>query len=522
MVVKAFMAKVNFYLYPKPEDSSKQGFIEAFSKVCQWDPSQTMARLRTGEDVVVEGLKKSEAMRFARIALKHKVFASVGPLDDKWRAKLQKFNEGFRFSWSWFAFLFNSLWYFVKGLWQKLVFYSLIYYAVAFFFPSVSLFNGIIFMFVCGFLGKYDLYLKRCGGEVFWPKLPYHLVRLPFWLVVFGSIGWAVYGGYKQVQHVTQSASYIQEEKENRNSGEPVVGDDFRFRSISRTWSSFRLPPQEFSLDITRQVSEHGTESLSLERTPGTVLMAVVQAVPASSEVPDPELGLLSVVVPDSREQGMFESLEDERLIKLGDQLNQLFSLPSYLKWIGTWFSRTDASVEFIEINKRPWAKRESKVGIHLWKLQAEFFLNSYWTVLNGRGIFVILRAYDDTNKEATELVESFLGRFEATEVSEPGELENLKKGLTLQALTPAEEEVSDFRTSAQESLRAVGEEVSVERTSQDSSMVQGKSYKIRLVSGKQVEGKVTQLKSDGFWFELEPGASVYIRFAEVIEQAKL
>lgn len=107
-------------------------------------------------------------------------------------------NSGkFRWTWNWAAFLFGGLWQIFRGLYLKFFLYGLAIYFLEWlgwmvFGVGASWIYPLIFLgclFVYGFVGNYDLYLKKIRGEHLWPVFSFRDWRVKIFIILLIGTG---------------------------------------------------------------------------------------------------------------------------------------------------------------------------------------------------------------------------------------------------------------------------------------------------------------------------------------------
>lgn len=187
------MPHVDCHIYPDENDKKNSEFIYLLIQQREWHREQVIDHLERNEVVVLLHQERKKAIDFLRQCEEMGIIGSLGPLKTPYAHKFKQFKGRYRLTWNWHAALFQWFWLVRKGLWQKAALYFWIAWALYKIlpYPLPIVIGGFAFYF--GLQGNYDYYLKKVKGEIFWPKLPYKFLGVPFWIAFLVFFGQRIY-----------------------------------------------------------------------------------------------------------------------------------------------------------------------------------------------------------------------------------------------------------------------------------------------------------------------------------------
>ena len=313
-------------------------------------------------------------------------------------------------SWNWPAAIFELIWYAVKGMWPKVVLYGAGWWALdkALLFLDLNSLSSFLWLAMIVYLGaaaNYDYYLYKRKAEHFWPGLPYNKLKIPFWTAI---IVLALYSLFFQGMALTKALTAFARDAKP----EPITSfadGKLRFSGVPDQWVVYKDPPDSFALKVSRPAGDGSTISLKYSALAGTKFMGYI----AQGEGKDTAFkGLVALVENTPRFGGKFASPGDEAVVKKAKQAAGIEKMPFYMKWVSRWMSSNPADIEHLEFSGYKWERLKNEMELNFSGSKNTFYINVYWTVAEGKAVYVISEAFEPYKDEIRAQVEGFLASF--------------------------------------------------------------------------------------------------------------
>jgi len=342
-----------------------------------------------------------------------------GELKEYFQAAFAGFDAGHSpFSWNWPAAIFELIWYAVKGMWPKVFLYGMGWWVLNKTLLSLDLYSLSSFLWIAmiayiGAAANYDYYLYKRKAEHFWPGLPYEKLKMPFWAAIIAIVLYvAVFQGMALTSAIT---AFVRDARPEPIGSFSAAG--IQFSSVPDQWIVYKDPPESFSLKVSRPAGDGSTISLKYTALYGTKFMGYI----AQGEGKDTVYkGLIALVENTPRFGGKFSSIEDDAVIKKAKLAAGIEKMPFYMKWLSRWMESRPADIEYVEFSGFKWGRLKNDMELNFTGSKTMFYINVYWTVADGKAVYVISEAFEPYKDDIKAQVESFLASFGAGNAAAP------------------------------------------------------------------------------------------------------
>lgn len=303
-------------------------------------------------------------------------------------------------SWNWFAAIFQLIWYLFKGMWPKVFLYGVILWAL----PKIALefeifsFEAILWILAFlyfGAMANYDYYLCKVKGELLWPKMPYKKLKVLFWIFIIVTMA---YAGTAAV------FNSIIAEPEKLVTFE---SDGVKFTCTSGQWSVHKDPPHLSTVKVPG-FSEGGlSDFLVYKAFRGTKFLGYILEDAGKEKI---YKGLVAFIEYKPAFGKRFTSLQDRSVVDRAKMLTGAGKMP---KFMGGWITTGSQEAKYLDFAGQRWGLIENDIGINFGsENKMKLCLAAYWTIVNGKAIFVVTESLDKYKDDVRAQVEAFLNSF--------------------------------------------------------------------------------------------------------------
>jgi len=325
-------------------------------------------------------------------------------------------------SWNWYAFIFSWPWYMFKGMWPKVFLYMAISWALntILMLLALSSFTSMLFfslfLYVAenvyfGALANYDYYLYKRKAEFFWPKLPYKKLKIPFWSAIVAILlYYAVFQGMAATKAInTFATTFARDAKPGAIKS--FVDEKIQFGSIPSQWLIYKNPPGSFNFSLTAShpVGTDSSEYLTYSSLPGTKFMGYIEEGQGKEKI---YKGLIVLIENKPRFNSKFSSIQDGAVVKKAKIIAGAGEMPFYMKWLRRWMSTKPSSIEYVEFSGYKWGLLRNDIETNFVGNKTTFYINVYWTIADGKAVYVLSEAFEPYKDNVKAQVESFLTSF--------------------------------------------------------------------------------------------------------------
>lgn len=322
-----------------------------------------------------------------------------GKLKKYFQSIFTKFDTGRSiFSWNWFAAIFQLIWYMFKGMWPKVFLYGIILWAILKISGALELFSSNVFLWVIAFIyfgamANYDYYLYKRKNEFFWPKIQYKKLKIPFWLITASII---LYSGI---------AALISGTMEPEALGS-YASDRIKFGNAPAQWIVYKDPPHLFSLSTPDVEGDDTTGLLTYTAFRGTKFMGYIVEEQEKGKV---YKGLIALIENKPIFFKKYNSVRDDAVINKAKMLAGEGKMPS---WLNRWMSAKALDIEYLNFAGQEWGCTRNTMELNYGGKKTTLYMTTYWTVADGKAIYVISESFEPYKDEIKTQVESFLNPF--------------------------------------------------------------------------------------------------------------
>lgn len=330
---------------------------------------------------------------------------------------------GSKLTWNWFAAIFQLLWYFFKGLWPKLFLYAMALWALGklsillvplcmgsaplLIFISTNTHIWIIAIVYFGAMANYDYYLHKNKSEPFWPKFPYKKFKIPFWIL---TIIFLIYAVYTSIVNFTLSMDAETFGKEAKPAAvASFETDGIRFASVPAQWVVYTSPPESFSLAESSGTGGDTSETLGYQAFKGTAFMGFVEEEKEGRKV---HKGLVALIVNEPKKDKEYKSVEDKDIIDRAKYLAGVGKESILSKAMSRFISFKPAEIAYQDFAGRRWGCIMNLLAMDILGQKSTTGMTVYWTVADGKAVFLVTEAYASYKDEIKAQAESFLNSF--------------------------------------------------------------------------------------------------------------
>lgn len=311
-------------------------------------------------------------------------------------------------SWNWPAAIFQLIWYAVKGMWPKVFLYGLIMWGLQSALASFGKYAMPPFVWITAFiyfgvLANYDYYLYKRKEEFFWTRFRYRKVKVFFWFIVCASIACAgamsLYTAGRAVVDVMGTPAAV---------AGPYTIDSGTFGALPAQWAVYRHPPSSFTLDASRPRDGMMPETITYPIVPGTQFAGYVVESRGQEKVMK---GVVALVERRGTRSRKFDSVSGDATISMVKYLAAAQELPRFARWVGRWIAPTSPVIAYHTIDGQEWGSMDHAIQLHIGPPSTIYF-SVWWTVVQGKLVFVVSEAFEPYKDEVKAQVEAFASSF--------------------------------------------------------------------------------------------------------------
>ncbi len=387
------MDNVTFHIYLTHEDKKRPEVIELLLKYSGNTKAEMDKYLKSHDVIEVSNVSMSRAQGIIYEFNKIGVVANVGSTAVGTKGYDQstsnKFLQGYKLGWNWWAFFFTFLWYAFKGLWVKLSVYIMVQWLINMLpLPLfITMILGLGFWIYLGMYANYDLSLKDERNEKLWLELPFS--RWKKWYIIV-CIAFLIFAVAFPIVRTVKSGVYtfktLMEGDQGVNTSLELL-PDVSFTYIPKTWWKAVNPPRGMTMSATIERGRR-EQTLEYKTNKDTKLIAAICTAPPLIGVGHESIGVVAIDVLKPTIFNKYKKIDDAKMVKkIIDRMG--LKLPFLFGWLKRFFAITPSEPVYKVLGSNKWGRCTINKEINIFGEKFQSPTDAYWTIVKGSLVLV-------------------------------------------------------------------------------------------------------------------------------------